>query len=73
MYELKKYEGVGHTVTPAILAQAQAFLLRIVPDAPHLGNTNLINSPPSPPTLSDATFSLSDAIYLCTLTPYATV
>ena len=35
-YELKSYAGVGHTVTPAILAHAQAFLLRIVPDAPHL-------------------------------------
>ena len=35
-YELKSYAGVGHTVTPAILSYAQAFLLRIIPDAPHL-------------------------------------
>ena len=35
-YDLATYPGVGHTVTPPILARAQDFLVEILADAPHL-------------------------------------
>ena len=35
-YDLQTHPGVGHTVSPGMLAQAQAFLLRVLPDAPEL-------------------------------------
>ena len=35
-YDLATYPNVGHTVTPQILARAQAFLGEILGDAPHL-------------------------------------
>jgi len=35
-YELRTHPNVGHTVSPGMLAQAQAFLQRVLPDAPDL-------------------------------------